>query len=454
MTSRKLVSFVSVLGVLAAAGYASPAHAATTEYVSIILDQTGSMLSPAGAVVNGVPSSNRWLESIKAAKSAIAGNSKVTTIAYGIWGFKQNDTQNGPAQIWPLVAADCGAATFETITSATGQKTFFCDAISSKQFDAVTAKLDAIAKETAQIPQDVWLTPLADSLCSMMENISSSGVTAKKTFVFESDAGENVSSMTCLGVGDTKAPAAWTYQTTATEEWGMDIDSWQAKVTRKLYRFNLGLTNGAVTKAGAQVRLPSSDKATVDAALAAYNVGWSVDIHYELFPPAQMMAMSLAAPSASAKLAPQVITDRSLTTLLQPSPAESSLFFSAQSVTAAPLTAGAGTPSIDLGELGFFKALGRSTPRSKFREIVTDPNVVFGVTHKLPGDVDDSGCTDQADLNIIKQQDVWLQRAVQPLQIAIRADVTRDGWVDQADKDLVVAHWAQGCQNPVRPPVL
>ena len=79
---------------------------------------------------------------------------------------------------------------------------------------------------------------------------------------------------------------------------------------------------------------------------------------------------------------------------------------------------------------------------------------MYGVTHKLLGDVDDSGCTDQADLNIIKQQDVWLQRAVQPLQIAIRADVTRDGWVDQADKDLVVKKWAQGCINPVRPPVL
>ncbi len=453
MTSTKLVSFISVLGAVAAAGYASPAHAASTEYVSIILDQTGSMLTGAGPVVNGVPSSTRWAESIKAAKSAISANSKATTIGYGIWSFKQNANQNGPAQIWPLVASDCPTpANFETIASGTGPSSFFCKINGALQFPTLTAKLDAIGVDPAQIPQGDWLTPLADSLCSVMENISSSGLTAKKTFVFESDAGENVSSMTCLGVADTKAPAAWTYQLTATDEWGMDIDSWQAKVTRKLYRFNQGLTNGAVTKAGAQVRLPSTDKATVDAALAAYNVAWNVDIHYELFPPAALMAMAFLAPSASAQLAPQVITDTSLTTLLQ-APPVSSLRFSTQAA-AAPLAAGAGTPSIDLGELSFFKALGRSTPRSKFREIVTDPSVVYGVTHKLLGDVDDSGCTDQADLNIIKQQDVWLQRAVQPLQIAIRADVTRDGWVDQADKDLVVAHWAQGCINPVRPPVL
>lgn len=451
MKSRNLVSFVSMLGVVAAAGYASPARAASTEYVSIILDQTGSMLTGAGPVVNGVPSSTRWAESIKAAKSAISANSKATTIGYGIWTFKQNANQNGPVQLWPLTAADCPtAANFETIVSSTGPSSFFCKINGALQFPTLTAKLDAIGVDPAQIPQDDWLTPLADSLCTVMESISSSGLTAKKTFVFESDAGENVSSMTCLGIADTRAPAAYTYLTTATDEWGMDIDSWQAKVTRKLYRFNQGLTNGAVTKGGAQVRLPSTDKAAVDAALAAYNVAWDVDIHYELFPPAAMMAMAFA-PAAANTLEPQVITDKSLTTLLQaPS---TSLRFSSQTA-AAPLAAGAGTPSINLGELSFFKALGHATPRSKFREMVTDPNAVYGVTHKLPGDVDDSGCTDQADLNIVKQQDVWLQRAVQPLQIAIRADVTRDGWVDQADKNLIVAHWAQGCINPVRPPVL
>jgi hypothetical protein len=454
MKSTKLVSFIGALCALAAAGYASPAQAASDEYVSIILDQTGSMLTPSGAKnAEGEYTSNRWLESIKSAKSAISGNSKATTIAYGIWGFKQNATQNGPAQIWPLVDTDCFTRTnFESVTSTTtGQVSHFCKTTPA-QFAQLTGKLDSIGTQAGQVPQDDWLTPLADSLCGMMENISTSNVTAKKTFLFESDAGENVSSMTCLGVNDTLAPAALTYQTTATTEWGMDIDSWQAKVFRKLYRFNQGLTNGAVTKDGAQVRLPSIDKATYDSALAAYNIAWNVDIHYELYPPAQMMAMQLVAPSASAQLAPQVITDRNLNTLLQPPPA-ASLFFSTQAA-AAPLAAGSGTPSIGLGELNFFKALGKSTPRSKYREIVTDPNVVYGVNHKLKGDVDDSGCTDQADLNIIKQQDVWLQRAVLPLQIAIRADVTRDGWVDQADKNLVVSKWGQGCINPVRPPVL
>lgn len=447
MTKTRLISLISALGLVAA--YAAPAQAASNEYVTIILDQTGSMLTGAGPVVDGVPTSTRWAESIKAAKSAIAGNSKATDIAYGIWTFKQSDTQNGPVQLWPLVQADCPTqANFESFVAPSGQTSRFCKLNGAIQFPTVTNKLDSIGVDPLQIPHDDWLTPLADSLCTVMEGISSSGLTTKKTFVFESDAGENVSSLTCLGVGDTLAPAAWSYKSTASDEWGMTIDSWQAKVTRKLYRFNQGLETGAVIKNGVQQRLPNTDKASVDAILAAFNVAWLVDVHYELYPPAQMMM----APSAlSFSLAPQRITDTGVTQLLQASQSSSLLMAAPQAAAAAPA---ASVPSMGAGELNFFKALGKSTPRSKFREIVTAPGVVYGVTHKLLGDVDDSGCTDQADLNIIKQQDVWLQRAVLPLQIAIRADVTRDGWVDQADKNLVVSKWGQGCVNPVRPPVL
>jgi len=451
MTSRRSIAFVSALGAIAATVYAHPAHAASAEYVSLILDQTGSMLTPSGPMKDGVYTSTRWLESIKAAKSAIAANAKATTIAYGVWTFKQSADQNGAVQIWPLSSADCPtAANFETIGTNK-----FCKTNGQADFTTLTDKLDAIGADPAQTPQGDWLTPLADSLCAMMENISSSGISAKKTFVFESDAGENVSSSTCFGDPDLLAPAAWTYTSSADNEWGMSVDSWQAKVARKLYRFNKSLTNGAVVDNMAnQVRLPTTTKSAYDAVLAAYNVAWNVDVHYELYPPA--MAMAMAAPSAAASssslqlLAPQTITDVSYSALLQPAPAAASR----ASTTFAAVTAATSTPSIGANELNFFRALGKSTPRSKLREIVADPTTVYGVKHKRLGDVDDSGCTDQADLNIIKQQDVWLQRAVQPLQIAIRADVTRDGWVDKADKDLVVAHWAEGCRNPVRPPVL
>lgn len=278
----------------------------------------------------------------------------------------------------------------------------------------------------------------------MMETISTSALSGIKTFLFESDAGENVSSGLCAGDPDGLAPAAWSYTTVAdSNEWGLTPASWEAKVARKLYNFNLPLASAVASP------LPTTTKAAFDARMTGFGVKWLVDVHYELFPASNML-MALAAPSTSfAQLAPVTITDVSVTQLLQ-APSSS---LRASSATAL-LAASTGTPSMNASELAFFKALGTSTPRSKFREFVTISGTVFGVTHKLLGDVDDSGCTDQADLNIIKQRDVWLMRAVQPLQIAIRADVSRDGWVDQADVNVVVSHWAQGCINPVPAPKL
>ena len=106
-------------------------------------------------------------------------------------------------------------------------------------------------------------------------------------------------------------------------------------------------------------------------------------------------------------------------------------------------------------EIELFRARpGSSTPRSAYKEIVTISGqpTVYGVDHKVAGDLDDSGCSDIADYRIITQRDVWLKRAVRPLEIAIRADLNRDGWVDQLDLNVLLANWGRGCINPVQPP--
>lgn len=120
MNIKQHTTLCAAVGAIAAAGYAAPAHAASSEYVSIILDQTGSMLAVAGA------NSTRWAESIKAAKSQI--DSSATTVAYGIWTFKQDATQDGPKQLWPLASTDCAKSDdFESFTSpTTGGVANFC----------------------------------------------------------------------------------------------------------------------------------------------------------------------------------------------------------------------------------------------------------------------------------------------------------------------------------------
>lgn len=455
MKSKLRTGLCTVLGVLAIASYASPA-AAASDYVSIILDQTGSMLDATSGVT-------RWVDAVKAARGVIADPlnpyATSTTTGYGIWTFKQGDGQDGTKQIWPLAATDCvGSMTYEVITTPGGRTSHYCVPTRSSAHSTVIAKFDAIAADATLVPRGEWLTPLADSLCQLMEDLNTSAVTtANKTFLFESDAGENVSTRDCSGNPNSLTPVPWTYRTILanSDEWGMSLNSWQAKVVRKLDRFSQPLATAVATP------LTDTTEPMFKAKLQnSYKVTWNVGVHYKLYPENlnTMQAMS-AAPSSSLQLfAPTEITDTSVNQLFQAAPARITITTKAMAATARTAAVAASSTSyissMNATDLAFFKSLGTSTSKSRFREIATVDGTVFGTYHRLPGDVDDSGCTDQADLNIIKQKDVWLKRAVQPLQIAIRADVSRDGWVDKDDVNVVVSNWAQGCINPVQPPKL
>jgi hypothetical protein len=102
-------------------------------------------------------------------------------------------------------------------------------------------------------------------------------------------------------------------------------------------------------------------------------------------------------------------------------------------------------PSIHPSELSFFKALAQIATGSTVREFVRMPASAFGLKHKIAGDVDDSGCVNEADLAIVTGKDVWFQRAVAPNQDGIRADLNRDGWVNQKDASIVLSTWGKGC---------
>jgi hypothetical protein len=451
MNSKQRTGLSIVLGVVASAAYAAPALAAdpVADYVTVILDQTGSMLDE----TNGV---TRWVDAVKAARGVIAvpAYANSTTTAYGVWTFKQGDGQNGTKQIWPLAAADCPPDTEFRQVGTTGNFSNYCQPTDPISHADVLAKFDGF---TTLTPQGEWLTPLADTLCATMQSIFASvGAITNKTIVFESDAGENVSTADCSGDGNSLTPVPWTYLTNVPNgnEWGMSLASWQAKVVRKLDKFNQPLATAVATP------LPNTTETVFKTKLRdTYKVTWNVGVHYKLYPENLNTMSAMSGPSSSMQLfTPSEITDTTVNQMLQAPPTRVTITTKASKATATMAAVAASSTSyyssMPATDLAFFKALGTSTTKSKFREVATIDGTVFGTYHRLPGDVDDSGCTDQADLNIIKQRDVWLQRAVLPLQIAIRADVSRDGWVDKDDVNVVVSNWAQGCINPVRPPKL
>ena len=117
-----------------------------------------------------------------------------------------------------------------------------------------------------------------------------------------------------------------------------------------------------------------------------------------------------------------------------------------------PVPAIAMTGDILTPELNFYHYLGQSTPGSSTRDLALIPGTVYGVPHPVPGDVDNSGCTDQADLSQLLQSDTWMHQAVLPNHHAIQADVNADGWVNQFDVNIVLANWGAGCTVLPQPP--
>jgi hypothetical protein len=265
-------------------------------------------------------------------------------------------------------------------------------------------------------------TPLADALCTSIEKLYNGTANKARTIVLESDGEENASLPSiCGGQQSDSNYTAWNKMEA---DWGMKYSgynysttnmtdgAWEALVVRKATRFE---AKPGTWRPGSLNNQDISPPFT-----------WLVDFHYRwcTTDPNQPCNTPAATAFLAAGLGP---------VMLDATPAP------------APL------PPV-AKDYNFFKALGTSNPKSKFRNIVSITGSPYGYNHAVPGDVDDGGCTDQADLNIMMQKDVWKKAAVPPLQIAMRADLDRNGFVDEKDRAILLNFWATGCINPVAKP--
>jgi hypothetical protein len=376
---------------------------APPEHVAIVLDQTGSMSVPGTD-----PQLTRWDDAINAAKLWTALDS-VSGLArgYSIWTFKSDATQAGAAQVWPLPdSADC-----EEYNPATGH----CRVSSPAAYQDLTDRLETLRESHRAVAGPG--TPLAGSLCDVVSTMA--GLSGLKRIILESDGGENGTSSlhACAGTGS----AAFDVWDLTLDDWGMTVDSWEAKVIRRVARLGM-------SAAHAVLGVLTEDDAITD-------IVWQVDLHFGIQLPAALSAMSSGAGARALSLAPLEHVAAA------PPPPAGMRMLAAPSAVADPQA-----------EIDMFRALGSATPGSTFAQYLPDASVQHGLDHAVLGDADDSGCVDVSDYALVTHQSTWLARALAPNHAAIRADVNRDGWVNEADVAYLVENWRSGCTGPVAEP--
>ncbi|MBN2575804.1 MAG: hypothetical protein JXP73_14655 [Deltaproteobacteria bacterium] len=416
------------------AGLGQPAFAQTAdEYVLILLDHSTSMgdLAVTGAPTptfwdNAIAAAQNWVHHDKLTKQGDARPSR----AYAVWTFFDDtcsrcpskvcgcpNTQKNVRQIWPQRPSDCAAGSGGSFESTTNMCVIAGNEAGDKVYDLLKNKV--LASLGKQRPGTHSNTPLAESLCLAVEKLYAAARHKPKLLVLETDGGDSSSVSACSGYGSVPLPGD-TFQ--KKESWGLTKGSWQETFLRRIVRMarfpprpDDPRANAAQEKAavafGRGILLPG-EKLPSTLRLRA-------DLHYAICDPANPTS------------APCGDTDR-----LADSPARE-----------LAAKTGPKIPSIHAGEISFFKALAQGLTDSTVREFVRVPAAALGRKHKIAGDVDDSGCVDDTDLYLLTSKELWFGRALPTAEDAVRADLNRDGWVNQKDAAILLSTWGKRCRK-------
>jgi len=409
---------------------------AEDNYVILLLDTSGSMAhDDAGTEAQPL---TRWEKGRADLVATVVGDGGdidqgFDTTHYAIWTFSDSEVR----RLWPN-ASGC------TVPGATNQLTLngnFCSVGTPQAFQTV----DLAVEEFTEQPEFGPNTPLADGLCSQLTTAHGeandddqftvrllSDGNESGSFFDGSAAGGSLGECFQFEDGDiVHEPTDKLFDATLADA-GLST-SWQRNVYRRSY-YTESTWKGTVVPANPET-LESRFNIAVDI-LAVYSTN-PVPL------PTQMMASSFFM----------------VPTNPDGGPAEAqqyqSFAFSALASQEPITPAQLGLPDyVDLNVISanltsFFQGLADTTGGS-FIPVYTAPGTVYGVNHLRAGDVDDSGCADGADLSIIGQSDIYGAQAVAPNQLAIRADLNKDGWVTSGDKAVLLApeNWGEGCANP------
>jgi hypothetical protein len=438
----------------------------------------------------------RWTDAMDAVRGLITEKDKRSSTvarAYAIWDFRiglgTNDpTQTGARQVWPKDEAACNAVcgtaatcpTFLPGTAADGGTSNYCVFAAGEldPYDNLVALFESYKTDSNRTPDPNFMgrTPLAQALCQTLDTIRLADRNIPQTITLEADGMENNSTLGNCGnwqIASTAVP----YSTEANASWNKGQSDWGMSalsgsgapdaIGNNTYVPGGGSWQARVVRRSLHMNQPDAAAATAPAIAAnetaETNLAWRVHAHFTTFgssssslraAPTLMSLPTSSTVSSQRDTAPQQYTVKASLAGV------SSAMLASSSLAAVPTTYAAATIITDIptGELNLFRQLASPSfpspgaSRSVFQAFTLLPGQTYGTNHVFPGDVDDSGCVDRADYSIMTQQDVWYGRALPPLQIAMRADLNKDGWVNEADRAILIADWGHGCINPVGPP--
>lgn len=405
----------------------------TTGMVLVIIDRSGSMHNPGMNCIdeNGAPITTpirKWECAMKAAKFRIAQGDAAKTKRYFLWAF--GTLVNDPTNLQIAWNIDKNGNTLKDGSGMVlpGAVT---DSLAMSQVD-IMAALNALDTPSQGPSTDDCGTPLAGAYCGALYAMNAyrgSATDDLVSVVLESDGLENStpSGMTCQG--DDSFAAGYNYVqgdpsvvdltfTTTTPIYiltadGLLVPSWQSNMLDVAVKGILHApdSTGKVLKSTLAFQTPPGVPNFVT------NISFLKDF---------VSSGAQAAAALSVDIPPARVRTSSATASATPDP---------------DLSYFKGLADISGGRLITFGDGKPPTPGD-----VTAPHVV-------PGDINDSGCVDAADFNVLKQ---FYNQTVTPSQpLSYAADINMDARIDINDYLMLKADYGKGCATPPGPvPVL
>ncbi|HET9956323.1 MAG TPA: dockerin type I repeat-containing protein [Polyangiaceae bacterium] len=426
---RTLGAVVAAAAALASITHTTDANAlGRKEYVVVLLDRSGSMLSD--AYFDGTTHRSKWKEAVQQAISRVEGqrdNKDRRPSSDSTW---EDPIYTPPAtsDFYPESSHCYQIWTFED-TSYTVRfptdGTWFCAAGADgftkdkSKYATVINQINTVAAPASAGPT----TPLAHSLCQALTIVRDAAqsdplygdpnnVQIRRSIIMQSDGLENSTPSTdqCYG----SVPNTATFNPTLASaahpgfyEWagGLAVNSWERKVYNMAFLSDPAEPPFPWTVGGNQYWGLKPDWNFLTFYQTVYNYPEAIAIDASGLVSLNIDALFTYIPTAAAKAA--------------------------------------ATPDVDPQLQALFRNYSKSTG-GRYQRIQYDGTkaALLGTAHNPPADVSDDGCVNNADYSMITQSDVYGKRDSEG-QIVKRADVTRDGWVNSKDRDLVMRTWGQ-----------